>query len=95
MISILTIVSLVIAAFGLGRYISFSSHEGKDERGQYILAKSSHVTISVFFLAYAIIILIINFLNISADALGLIVIAVLSGLIVINGGSIMYFRKKI
>ncbi|WP_130859265.1 hypothetical protein [Gracilibacillus phocaeensis] len=95
MINIMIVLSIVIASFGLGRYITFSSKEGKDERGESILAKSSHITVGLLFLIYAIFILIISFSNISAEVLGLMVVIGLSALILINGLAIMYFRKKI
>jgi len=94
-INILIALSVIIASFGLGKYISFSLGEGKDERGNAILAKASHITISFLFVVYAALILVITFSNISADILGLIVIMALSLLIFINGVSILYLRKKI
>lgn len=95
MINILIALSTIVAAFGLGRYITFTSNEGKDERGRSILTKSSHITVSFLFIVYAIIILIVGFLNISANMLGLIIVMSLSMLILLNSLSIMYYRKKI
>lgn len=95
MIHILTVLSIILAGFGLGKYISFSSGEGKDERGVAILARASHITISFLFVVYAVLILVITFSNISADILGLVVIISLSLLMFINGVSILYLRKKI
>lgn len=95
MANILIVISVIIASFGLGRYISFSRGEGTDERGKFILAKASHITISFLFLIFAVLILIVGFLNISAEILGVVIVISLSLLILINAISIMYLRKNV
>jgi len=94
MANILIIISMIIAGFGLGKYISFSKEEGTDERGKFILAKASHITMNSLFFIFAILVLVVGFLNVSAEILGVLIVVVLSLLILINAISIMYFRKN-
>lgn len=93
MVNLLLVLSIILAAYGIGRYISFSFTEGKDERGKFILAKASHITLSFLFAIYAILLLLIVFSNISAQVLGLVLAVLMSLLFLINGLSIQYLRR--
>ncbi|GAA3728035.1 hypothetical protein GCM10022378_16080 [Salinicoccus jeotgali] len=95
MINILIVISMIIAGFGIGKYISFAKSEGTDERGQAVLAKASHVTMSFLFLTFALVVIIIVFLNASRELLGLIFIIALSLLIFINAVTISYISKNV
>lgn len=44
MINVLYIISFALAIIGMSIYIIFTISEGKDERGQMIIARSSHIS---------------------------------------------------
>lgn len=93
MINILLILSNILAAYGIGKYINFSFTEGKDERGKIILAKASHITLSFLFAIYAVLLFLIVFSTIPAHVLGLVLVVLMSLIILVNGLSIQYLRK--
>lgn len=92
---IIIVISILIALISMGIYIGFSQEEGKDERGNLILSKASHITIGFLFLTYSAFVFIVEFLNISTVILKVVIVIALSLLILINAISIMYFRKKL
>ncbi len=94
MIKVLIVISIVVASAALGKYIGFTNNEGKDERGQAIVAKASHVTVGLLFLVFAIMILVVQFANMPTEMLGMLIILLLSTLIVINSISILYYSRK-
>ena len=94
MLSIIIVISIILAAWGSGMYIRFARGEGVDERGQSILAKASHITMSYLFLTFSILILVVGFLDVSAEMLEAIIVVALSLLILINAISIMYLKKN-
>lgn len=95
MIQIFIVLSIIIAAAGLGLYIQFAAGEGADERGNAILAKASHVTVSFLFAMFSVLLLVVTFSNPSAELLTLMMVLTFSLLICINSASIMYFRQRI
>lgn len=94
MLNIIIVISTIIAVWGAGVYIGFARGEGVDERGKSILAKASHITMSFVFLTFSVLILVVGFLNLSAEILEVIIVIALSLLIFINAISIMYLRKN-
>lgn len=94
MIQIMFVLSIIVAAYGIGRYLSFSLAEGQDERGKTIIAKASHLTLSGLCIVYALLLVLITFSGLPADILGLVVTIMISFLFLLHGVSISYLRKQ-
>ncbi|MCX7545672.1 hypothetical protein [Marinicella gelatinilytica] len=93
MLNLFIVISVILSAWGAGKYIIFSKEEGVDERGKAILSQASHTTMSFLFLAYSILCLIVGFLDVSAEVLKVIIVVTFSLLILINAFSITYLKK--
>lgn len=94
-IDLLSILTITLAIIGLIIYIFFLKGEGKDERGEMIMARASNISMSFLTLFFIIFIWITSYSDITVEWLGLLAIASFSILIFIQGISIIYLKKRI
>ncbi|AXF56075.1 hypothetical protein [Salicibibacter kimchii] len=88
------LISIILAAYGIGVYITFTSSEGKDERGKTILAKAAQAAFVFIFLGFTFHLLFIEFFNPTVEQVRTTMTVWMSLVFVSNGISILIQRKK-
>ncbi|GAK12442.1 hypothetical protein [Geomicrobium sp. JCM 19039] len=94
MMYMMYIISIIIAAYGMGVYISFSVAEGKDERGRAILAKAGQHAFSLIYLGFALFLLYFEFMSPSAEEIRITALIWFSVVFIVKGISIQIYQKK-
>jgi len=88
------LISIILAAYGIGVYISFLASEGKDERGKAILAKAAQIAFVFIFLGFSFHLLFIEFFSPTVEQVRTTMIVWMSLVFVSNGISIIIQRRK-
>lgn len=92
--TVVYLISIIIAAYGIGVYISFSASEGKDERGKEILARGAQISFGFIFLGFSLHLLFIEFFNPTVEQLKTTMIIWMSLVFLSNGITIHIQRRK-
>ena len=95
MINVLYIISFALAIIGMSIYIIFTISEGKDERGQMIIARSSHISMMFLNLVYWFLIIVVSFLDVKVEWLSLSIIASLSLIMFIQRISTAFIKRNV
>ncbi|WP_257350790.1 hypothetical protein [Pseudalkalibacillus decolorationis] len=94
MIFTVYIISTILGVAGLGMYIGFVRSEGKDERGQAILAKASQIAFIFLFLGFAFQGLYIELANPTVEHVTAVIAAWMALVFGSNGISILVYQKR-
>ena len=90
----LFVITVILIAISLGVYIGFVSNEGKDERGQAILAKSSQIAFLLILLGFVFQGFYYQFTNPTVDQVKTMIYIWMALVFCGNGLTIMVLRKK-
>lgn len=93
-LTVVYIISTIIGVLGLGMYIGFVRTEGKDERGQAILAKASQIAFIFLFLGFAFQVLYIEFANPTVAQVRAVITVWMALVFISNGISILFYKKR-
>lgn len=88
------LISIILAAYGIGVYINFTMSEGKDERGKAILAKAGQIAFVFIFLGFSFHLIFIEFFNPTAEQIKTTMTVWMCLVFVSNGISILLQRRK-
>jgi len=91
---VLFVISVILIAISLGVYISFVSNEGKDERGQAILAKSSQIAFLLILLGFVFQGFYYQFTNPTVDQVKTMTYIWMAVVFCGNGVSILVLQKR-
>ena len=88
------LIFIILAAYGIGVYISFTVSEGKDERGKAILAKAAQVAFVFICLGFSFHLIFIEFFSPTVEQVRTSITLWMCLVFVSNAISIMVQRKK-
>jgi len=92
---VIYLISIILGVIGLGAYVGFVISEGKDERGEAILAKSAQIAFVLMLLGFTFHIVYFQFANLMVEQIQATMTVWMSLVIVSNSLRIFYYRKKI
>ena len=88
------VIAIILATVGLGIYIGFVRNEGKDERGQEIIAKSSQVAFIFILIGFVFQGFFIQFTNPTVEQIQTFIYVWMALVFASNGVSILVLQRK-
>lgn len=88
------VIAIILATVGLLIYIGFVMNEGKDERGQAIIAKSSQVSFIFILIGFVFQGFFIQFANPTVAQIELLIYVWMACVFASNSISILVLRRK-
>lgn len=85
---------MIVFAMSVGIYLGFVMKEGKDERGQSILGKSSQLGFIFIFLGFVFQSIYITYASPSVADIQLMIVIWITIVSVCNSAGILYFKKS-